>query len=89
MIEVDYSNIREAIDLCNKSVKYDSHGTCYAEMVNYAGYNFHPGSKEQNEICSMLPGTWKQECTDHVSGYAIQNRPIVEERNEPSNQTNL
>jgi len=62
MIETDYKNITKAVDLCIAAKEYDKNNQCFKELLMYASYNYHVGSKEFTHVCNTLPDSWKTEC---------------------------
>lgn len=64
MIEVDYSNIEKAINLCNTANKYDKTDTCLKELLMYSSYNYHVGSPEFYNVCAAFPEPWKAKCLE-------------------------
>lgn len=62
MLENDYRSLSRAVQFCDSAVESDKEGACYQELSRYAGFNFHPGSPEFMELCSLLPGKWKESC---------------------------
>lgn len=62
LIETDYRNTEKAIEFCGSVPYYKSKEACYNELVFYAGFNFHPNSKEFNNLCSHLPKEYQERC---------------------------
>ncbi len=62
LIETDYRNIAKAVQFCKDASGYDPTEQCFQQMAAYAGFHFHPGSREFLELCNNLPDRWKQIC---------------------------
>ena len=62
MIETDYRNVKNAVELCSNSQSDVNSNTCFAELLKYSTYNFHAGSDEFLKLCHGLPDEWKIKC---------------------------
>lgn len=62
IIETDYRNIGKAVELCESALTAAQNDYCFEDLVKYATFNFHPGSKEHLELCNLLPEKWKTSC---------------------------
>jgi hypothetical protein len=62
LMEIDYGNIKRAVDFCQSSASYDKEGVCFSELVKNADFIFSPDSEEFKELCSRLPAPWQEEC---------------------------
>lgn len=62
LIETDYGNISKAVQFCKDASHYDQTEQCFEQMAAYAGFHFHPGSREFLDLCNRLPNRWKQVC---------------------------
>ena len=62
MMEVDYGNINQAVELCQSASIYDKNDTCFSQLANYSSYNLGKGSPEFNTLCQELPEKWKNVC---------------------------
>lgn len=63
MLEVDKRNIDQAAALCGGVKNKKNQDECFAELVLYAGYNFHRGSEDFYKTCNALPEAWQKKCT--------------------------
>lgn len=62
MIETDYRNIAQSVDLCSTVSASNGKDQCFNELVKYSTYNFHAGSAEFTKLCNDLPNPWKDKC---------------------------
>jgi hypothetical protein len=62
MIETDWRNIAQSVQLCQASVSFKSGEACFGELLQYSTYNFHAGSEEFFSLCNALPGQWHEQC---------------------------
>lgn len=68
MIEVDYRNIDQAIQLCQENSQIDPERMCYQEMLLYSGYNFKKDGSEFLKVCNLLPDDLKIKCLKSQTG---------------------
>lgn len=81
MIETDYRNIEQSTRLCVIALPLDPEQKCFQELVQYASYNFHAGSKEFLHLCNGLPDHWKTKCFAGEKGRRTQDgsaKPVVD-----------
>jgi len=64
MIEVDYRNIKKAVDLCSASAPHDPKNACFSMILVFSRYNYKPESPEFYEVCNSLPEMWKNKCLE-------------------------
>lgn len=72
MIETDYRFLTRAVALCTNAPTASLQDACFRELLTYSTYNYHPGSKESQEVCQALPAPWSEKCiqgTSQVSQY--------------------
>lgn len=62
LLETDYRNREEAVDLCMRGAPFDPNGLCFNELVFFSSYNFIPSSKEALALCELLPPPWQNAC---------------------------
>ena len=62
LIETDYRNIEKAVRFCSDSSRYDPMEQCFRQAASFAGFTFHPGSRELLELCNNLPERWRRAC---------------------------
>jgi hypothetical protein len=62
MIETDYRNIDNSVELCRKAEPYDENSECYRELLKYSRYNFHADSESFMQMCNSMPSPWKTKC---------------------------
>lgn len=63
LIEVDYRNAENALELCAEAGRQGVGETCYKELATYATYNYHQGSAESKSLCNALPKEYRVSCS--------------------------
>ncbi len=62
MIETDYRNVAKSADVCAAATPAGAAEPCFAELLRFSTYNFHPGSPAAETLCARLPEPWRAEC---------------------------
>ncbi len=62
LLEIDYKNKSQSIDFCSTASSVEGRDNCLIQLINYAGFVFHPGSSEYNDFCHLLPQNIKDVC---------------------------
>lgn len=62
LIEIDWKNTDEAVQWCGSAERDEAKKACFDELVIQSTFTYHPGSREYQHLCAILPAPWGEAC---------------------------
>lgn len=62
LVETEKSYIARAVSVCEDATSLGIGEQCFAELLYYASFSFHPDSQELIQFCSHFPNAWQGRC---------------------------